>query len=95
MDLCRVVGTIVATNKDKGLVGRKLQVVEIVDLEGRGKGSFSIAVDSVGAGQGEYVLVASSSSARETELTRDRPCDLVIMAIVELLEVEGKIVYQK
>jgi microcompartment protein CcmK/EutM len=54
-----------------------------------------VGVDTVGAGVGEVVLYASGSSARQTEVTRDRPCDAVIMAIVDTFEVGGTEIYHK
>jgi microcompartment protein CcmK/EutM len=54
-----------------------------------------VAVDAVGAGVGEVVLYASGSSARQTEVTRDRPCDAVIMAIVDSWDVGGEVRYNK
>ena len=54
-----------------------------------------VAVDSVGAGEGDVVLWASGSSARQTEGTRDRPCDAVVMAIVDSWEVDGETRYRK
>jgi len=95
MNLGRVVGTVVSTRKDEKLVGTKLQVVKQIDLDGEETGGFVVAVDAVGAGPGEVVLYASGSSARQTVLTQDRPADAVIMAIVDSVEVEGSLVYQK
>ncbi|MBD3348340.1 MAG: ethanolamine utilization protein EutN [Candidatus Eisenbacteria bacterium] len=95
MNLGKVVGTVVSTQKDGKLTGAKLQVVRQVDLEGAETGAFVVAVDAVGAGPGELVLYASGSSARQTAVTKDRPADAVIMAIVDSLEVEGKVVYEK
>jgi microcompartment protein CcmK/EutM len=54
-----------------------------------------VAVDAVGAGVGEVVLYASGSSARQTEMTKDRPVDAVIMAIVDQVEVAGEYTYKK
>lgn len=96
MILGKVVGTLVATRKDEGLAGQKLLVVRRVDVQtGDVAGDSVIAVDGVGAGVEEYVLYASGSSARQTEATRDRPCDAIVMAIVDTWEVEGKTVYRK
>ncbi len=95
MLLGRVVGTLVASRKDPGIEGQKLLVVRQVDVEGRDSGGFVIAVDSVGAGVGDVVLFATGSSARQTEATRDRPCDAVVMAIVDEWELEGRQVYRK
>lgn len=96
MILGKVVGTLVATRKDEGLAGQKLLVVRPVDVQtGEASGGSVIAVDGVGAGVEEYVLYASGSSARQTEATRDRPCDAIVMAIVDTWEVEGETVYRK
>ena len=95
MILGRIAGTVVATRKDERLGGFKLQVVETVGLDGKPTGSFTIAVDVVGAGDGEIVLVASGSSARLTEATKDKPVDAVILAIVDTVESEGRVRYAK
>jgi microcompartment protein CcmK/EutM len=95
MNLGRVAGTVVATRKDERLSGFKLQVVEIVDLDMNPTGSFTVAVDVVGAGIGEIVLICAGSSARLTEATRDRPVDAVILAIVDTVETQGRVRYAK
>ena len=64
------------------------QLVQEVDLDENPVGGFVVAVDSVGAGVGEIVLVAQGSSGRQTELTRNKPVDAVIMAIVDRLDVD-------
>ena len=87
MILGKVVGTVWATRKDDQLVGMKLQIVQQVDLEYRLQTHFVVAVDSVGAGVGEIVLVAQGSSARQTALTHNKPVDAVITAIVDKLAV--------
>ena len=83
MILGKVVGTVWATRKDEQLVGMKLQLVRELGLDGKLKSKFVVAVDSVGAGVGETVLFAQGSSARQTELTRNKPVDAVINAIVD------------
>ncbi len=95
MNLGKVVGTVVSTMKDEKLTGTKLLVVRQIGLDLKETGSFVIAVDAVGAGPGEVVLYARGSSARQTTLTRDRPADAVIMAIVDSVEVEGREIYTK
>ena len=67
----------------------------ITDVDGKFTGSLVIAVDAVGSGVGEVVLVASGSSARQTTLTEGKPVDTVIMAIVDVLETDGKVRYKK
>ena len=54
------------------------------------EGGYVVANDAVGCGVGELVLYASGSSARQTEVTKDRPCDAVIMAIVDTWEIGGE-----
>jgi microcompartment protein CcmK/EutM len=93
--LGNVVGMVVSTVKEESLQGLKLLVVEDADVYGRGKGTHYVAVDAVGAGRGELVLTAAGSSARQTRLTKDRPVDAVIMAIVETVEAAGEITYRK
>ncbi len=95
MLLGRVAGTLVASRKDQGLSGQRFLVVRELGSDGRETGGHVVAVDSVGAGVGEVVLWASGSSARQTEATRDRPCDAVIMAIVDSWEVGGDEIYRK
>ena len=95
MQIARVVGTTVATIKDEQLVGRKLMIVREADERGNAVGKPYVAVDTVDAGAGDLVLVAAGSSARQTTITKDRPVDAVIMAIVDTLEVEGSVTFQK
>lgn len=95
MLLGRVVGTVVSTNKEEELDGLKLLLVRGADVEGRPTGALVVAIDAVGAGLGEVVLYASGSSARQTRVTRDRPVDATIMAIVDAIEHEGRQTYTK
>lgn len=95
MVLGKVVGTMVATQKDESLVGLKLLIVQAVGFELEPLSAFTVAADSVGAGVGEIVLCANGSSARLTKVTRDKPVDSVVMAIVDSFEVEGTVRYRK
>jgi len=95
MLLGKVVGTLVATRKEPTLEGLKFLVLKQLDIEGRETGGYRVAADAVGAGLGEVVLFATGSSARQTKMTDRRPCDAVIMAIVDTLEVDGVVKYQK
>jgi len=95
MLLGKVVGTLVATRKEPTLEGLKFLVLRQLDIEGRETGGYRVAADAVGAGLGEVVLYATGSSARQTKVTDRRPCDAVIMAIVDLLEVDGIVKYDK
>jgi len=95
MLLGKVVGTLVSTRKEPSLDGLKFLVLKQLDIEGHETGGYRVAADAVGAGLGEIVLFATGSAARQTRVTDKRPCDGVIMAIVDLLEVEGEIKYNK
>lgn len=75
--------------------GLKLLLVRYVDPDGKESGGQVVAVDAVGAGPDELVLVASGSSARQTKATDKKPCDAVIMAIVDSWDVDGTIKYRK
>ncbi len=86
MILGKVIGTVWATRKDENLTGMKFLIVRHVDLDYCLKDQYVVAVDSVGAGVGEVVLVASGSSARQTDVTKNKPVDAVIMAIVDKLD---------
>ena len=75
-------GHIVSTRKQESLVGSKFMEVEIMK-NGELTGEFIIAVDSVGAGIGETVLITTGSSARLALLNTNAPCDAVIVCIVD------------
>jgi len=85
-----VIGTVWSTRKDENLVGSKFLIVRQLNLDYTPKESTVIAVDSVGAGVGEIVLIAQGSSARQTTITHNKPVDSVVMAIVDKLDVSGK-----
>ncbi len=92
MFLAKVIGNVVATQKDPKFQGMKLLLVQPhVNSEGKlaPSGSSVVAVDSVGAGLGECVLFTQGSSARLTPTTKDAPVDAVIVGIVDSVEVDG------
>ncbi len=91
----KIVGTLVADQKDPKLIGMTLLVVRQLDIEGKEAGGYVVAADSVGAGVGEVVLYATGSSARQTSLTENRPIDATIMAIVDTWEVHGQTKFTK
>jgi microcompartment protein CcmK/EutM len=96
MQLARVVGTVVSTQKAEAMTGMKLLVVEPVDVRTLAvTGKPLVAVDSVGAGEGEIVLLVAGSSARLTQRTKDKPVDATIMAIVDFVEVDGSRTFAK
>ncbi len=87
MILGKVVGTVWATRKDEELVGMKFQIVKHLDLDYKVKDTFVVAVDTVQAGVGDVVLLCSGSSARQTSLTKNKPVDAVIMAVVDKIDI--------
>lgn len=95
MQIGKVIGSVVATQKDEKLENLKLLVVQVHDPANRPKDQYVVAVDAVGAGFGEMVLYATGSSARQTKLTEAKPCDAVIMAVVDSWDVDGTNVYEK
>jgi microcompartment protein CcmK/EutM len=88
-----VIGTTVSTIKDPTLSGRKLLILRQTDVNGKPFGKPYVAVDTLDAGTGDLVLTAHGSSGRMTEITKNRPVDAVIMAVIDHLEVGGKIVF--
>lgn len=84
MKIAKVTGNVVSTKKEDSLVGMKLLIVEIVG--GSENGKRYVAVDLVGAGNDEYVLIANGSSARYSDKTKDAPVDLAIVGIIDNYE---------
>jgi microcompartment protein CcmK/EutM len=95
MLLGRVAGSVVASQKEPLMEGYTFLLVRQLGVDNTESGGHVIAVDAVGAGVGEVVMYASGSSARQTAVTKDRPCDAVIMAIVDTWDVNGETVYVK
>jgi microcompartment protein CcmK/EutM len=95
MVLAKVVGTVVSTQKEASLEGLRFMLCKPVNENGEPAGGYVVAADAVGAGVGEVVLYATGSSARQTVQTNNRPCDAVIMAIVDNWELDGEFKYKK
>ena len=95
MLLAKVIGTVVATRKEPELEGLRMLLVRDLDAKGAANGKTIVAIDAMNAGIGEVVLYCSGSAARQTEATKNRPVDHVIMAIVDAVEVDGKTLYDK
>ena len=95
MILGEVIGSVVSSRKDESLMGLTLLLVQELSIGLKPTGSVVVAVDAVGAGNGEVVLCASGSSARLTDVTKDKPVDTVIMAIVDSFDIEGDWRYKK
>ena len=104
MFLGRITGHVIATQKDRSLSGQKLFVVEPLSVKydetGKSKpaalantGRAIVALDVVGAGDGQVVLVVQGSSARMTEQTKELPADAVIVGIVDSATYAGRTIH--
>jgi len=95
MLICRVVGTVVSTIKQEGLHAGKLLLVKPTDGAGLEIGGVFVAIDTVGAGEDELVIVAVGSSARQTSSTRDVPVDATIIGIIDSVSHKSKKIFDK
>jgi ethanolamine utilization protein EutN len=95
MELARVEGTVVATAKAGRLQGRKLLLVNLTGPDTKPTNNYLVAIDSVGAGDGEIVIVVRGSSARQTDDLSNVPTDASIVAIVDTIELRGGVAYSK
>ena len=91
----KIVGTVVSTQSDEGIKGRKCLLVQTCNHKGDTTGDYLVALDMVGAGVGEVVIVSQGSSARQTEVTHQKPVDCVIVGIVDMVEENDVIVFKK
>lgn len=95
MVLGKVIGTVVASRKEPTLGGLSLLLVAPCEVDGAVTGKPVVAADAVGVGVGEVVLYCAGSSARQTEVTTNRPVDATIMAVVDTVELGGDVKYAK
>lgn len=95
MKIARVVGTTISTIKDPKIKGSKLLILRETDETGEIIGKSYVAVDLVDAGVNDLVLTGHGSSARQTYQTKECPVDAVVIAVIDHLEVDGKIVFRK
>jgi microcompartment protein CcmK/EutM len=87
MYIGRVVGTVVATIKDEAFRGRKLLVVDRLDLDGRPDGWYDICVDAAQAGVGDRVLVIDEGNGARQVIGRDpAPVRAVVVGVVDEVE---------
>lgn len=95
MLICRTIGMVVSTIKDEHLHSNKLLLVQQASADGATAGEPFVAIDTVGAGEGELVLVATGSASRETEKTRGAPVDATIVGIIDSTSGGGKLTFSK
>ncbi len=87
MIFAKVIGSVVASQKEENLVGRKLLLCKETDAHGAPVEGYHVAVDAVGAGEGDFVLITTGSAARLTEQTGKTPVDAVVMAIIDAVDI--------
>jgi ethanolamine utilization protein EutN len=100
MFIGKVIGSVVATQKVKSVVGKKLLLVDVCNVKAgttelASTGRSAVVIDSVGAGEGELVLVTQGSSARLTDMTSDVPTDAVVVGIIDAIQMGHQEVYKK
>ena len=86
MIIARILGTVVASQKDVRLTGKKLMIVKPLNLDGSDQSGYVVAVDTVGAGFHEKVLVVAGSSARLAEGNKDVPVDAAIVGVIDTID---------
>ncbi len=100
MFLAKVIGALVSTQKAEVMCGHKLLMVEPYRLDSKDRkqlvttGRSFVAVDTLGAGEGEMVLITQGSSARLTPETKELPIDTVVIGLVDRVDVEGNCVFE-
>lgn len=94
MELGKVAGQVVATVRATGLPHNSLLLVEILDAAGEPTGETHVALDTIGAGEGEWVILVRGSSARKA-VTGDPPLDLAVVGIVDQVSSKEKTLYKK
>jgi carbon dioxide concentrating mechanism protein CcmL len=95
MQIAKVRGTVVSTQKDPSLRGAKLLLLQLIDDEGRVQPEYEVAADNVGAGVDEWVLVSRGSAARQVLGNEQRPVDAAVVAIIDTIYVEERLIYSK
>jgi carbon dioxide concentrating mechanism protein CcmL len=95
MQIARVRGTVVSTQKEPSLMGVKFLFVQFMDEAGEPMLKYEVAADSVGAGIGEWVLVSRGSAARQVPGSEKRPLDAVVVGIIDTVSVDNRSLYSK
>jgi microcompartment protein CcmK/EutM len=93
MTIARVRGTVVATRRSDNVEAAQWLLVEECDQAGAGRGEYLVALDMVGANRGQMVLLTQGSSCRWTHRTDDRPLDTLVVALVDMIDEAGRVVY--
>jgi carbon dioxide concentrating mechanism protein CcmL len=95
MQIAKVRGTVVSTQKEPSLRGVKFLLVQLLDEVGNPLPEFEVAADNVGAGIDEWVLVSRGSGARQVSGSEQRPVDAAVIAIIDTVSVDNRPLYNK
>jgi carbon dioxide concentrating mechanism protein CcmL len=95
MQIARVIGTVVSSQKEPSLRGSKFLLLQFIDENGEPVPGYEVAIDCVGAGFGEWVLVSRGSAARQVPGSEDRPSDAAIVAIIDTVNADNRLLYSK
>jgi carbon dioxide concentrating mechanism protein CcmL len=95
MQVAIVRGTVTSTQKEPSLRGFKFLVLQLVDEDGQLLPTYEVAVDYVGAGGEEWVLVSRGSAARQVEGSEQRPVDAAVIAIIDTVSIDNRLLYSK
>ncbi|NJK74279.1 MAG: EutN/CcmL family microcompartment protein [Oscillatoriales cyanobacterium RU_3_3] len=95
MQMAKVRGTVVSTQKEPALRGTKLLLLQFIDEEGSPVPGYEIAADCVGAGIDEWVLVTRGSGARIAQGSENRPIDALVVGIIDTVSVDNRLIYSK
>jgi len=94
MELGKVAGQVVATVRAQGLPHNSLLLVELIGSNGEPTGESHVAMDTIGAGEGEWVILVRGSSARKV-MNSDPPLDLAVVGIVDQVSSRERTLYKK
>ncbi|MFB8797602.1 MAG: EutN/CcmL family microcompartment protein [Microcoleus sp.] len=95
MQMAKVLGTVVSTQKEPSLRGSKFLLLQFIDREGSPVPGYEVAADCVGAGADEWVLVTRGSAARIAPGSEHRPIDALVVGIIDTVNVENRLIYSK
>ncbi|MGJ3252889.1 MAG: EutN/CcmL family microcompartment protein [Elainellaceae cyanobacterium] len=95
MQIARVCGTVVSTQKESSLTGVKFLLVQLLDEDGNPLPEYEVAADNVGAGVDEWVLISRGSAARQTPGGETRPLDALVVGIIDTVSVSKGFMYSK
>jgi carbon dioxide concentrating mechanism protein CcmL len=95
MQIAKVRGTVVSTQKEPSLRGAKLLLLQFVDAEGHLLPKYEVAADQVGAGIDEWVLVSRGGAARQIPGSESRPLDALVVGIIDTISIDNRNIYSK